>query len=244
VNVGKSVKNVFGKAFKSRKTRFGILGVVAVFIVVAMIATGIANVVLTYVVFNNVAANATSQYDFVNGGNYGTANGLGLITNAITAPANQLTTTLSGVEYVTAEIYDVARFDTSAVTTTTSHVSAVTVVNSVVVAPANVVCAYAFVMDAVPGVGTVAVAGAPAGCGAVTPTIGATASACTAGGTTTAVATINLLAGTVVGTPGTCNIPTAAAAGLIIEYICFAIYTNGVVGAAALNTIGVTVGAP
>jgi len=203
-----------------------------------------ATVVLSFNVFNNNAVNVASHYDFVSGGNYATAHTLGIITNTISAPANQISTTISGIQFANVEIYDVIEFDVSVATTTTSHVTSVSVVNPVVLTPGGVVCAYAFVSDAVPTAGTVAVAGEPAGCLAVTPTLGAIGSACTAGGSGTGVATVNLLTDAVTGTPGTCNVPTADAAGNILEYVSFAIYVNAAVAATPLNTVGINVGAP
>lgn len=230
-----------GRQRTNRKTRW--LMILVAVGALLMVGTVTADVVLSYVVFNNTAVNATSDYKFVNGGNYGTANGYGLITNTITA-GNQISTALSGIQDVNVEIYDVIEFDVAVATPTTSHVTTATVINPAVVAPANVVCAYAFVSDAVPTAGTVAVAGEPAGCGAVTPTLGAIGTACTAAGSGTGVATINLLSGAVVGTPGTCNLPTGAAVNDIIEYVSYAIYVTGAVAAGALNTIGIPVAAP
>jgi hypothetical protein len=218
--------------------------IVAAGIAILLVGTVMATVVLTYNINNNSAVNVNSHYDFVSGGNYATAHTLGIITNTISAPANQISTTLAGIQFANVEVYDVIEFDVSLATTTTSHVTAVSVVNAAAVAPAGVVCAYAFVSDAVPTAGTAAVAGEPAGCLAVTPTLGAIASACTVAGSATGVATINLLAGTVAGTPGTCNVANGAVAGLILEYVCFAIYVNAAVAATALNTVGIDVGAP
>jgi hypothetical protein len=208
--------------------------------------TVVADVVLTYNVFNNTGANAASPFDFVNGGNYGTAHALGLITTAYTAPANQVTTSLSGVEYVTAEIYDVIEFDTAVATATTYHITSASLVTIIGANPAGVVCAYAFLSDAAPSAGTVAVAGEPAGCGAVTPTLGARAAACTGATWVAGVATINLLTGgTVANSPGTCNIATGVGAGTIAEYVSYAVYVNGAVAAGtALNTFGIPITAP
>jgi hypothetical protein len=213
---------------------------------VLVAGTVVADVVLTYNVFNNTGANANSPFYFANGGNYATANALGLITAAYTAPANQVTTTLSGVEYVNAEIYDVIQFETTVATATTEHITAASLVTIIGANPAGVVCAYAFVSDAVPTPGTVAVAGEPAGCAAVTPTLGALAPACNGGGSATGVATISLLTGAVVvGTPGTCNMNAGVGANTIAEYISFAIYVNAAVTAGtALNTFGIPVTAP
>jgi hypothetical protein len=213
-------------------------------LIIALVGTVLGNVILTYNIFNNVAANANSHYEFVNGANYAAASALGVYTDVIPAVPTQVTTTLAGIQYANVEVYDVLAFEVELATTTTSHVTAVTVVNPAVIAVPGVVCAYAFVSDALPSAGTVAVAGEPVGCLAVTPTLGAIGTACTAGGSATGVATINLLSDVVTGTPGTCNVPTADASGNVLEYVSFAIYVNAAVAAAGLNTIGINVGAP
>lgn len=211
--------------------------------VLLMVGTVAADIVLTYSIANNTAANAANHYEFVNGGNYVNAHDYGLITN--TAGTNDISTALSGITDVNVEIYDVVEFDTDGGAPTTSHVDAASVITTTVGALANVVCAYAFVSDAVPTAGTVGVTGATGGCGAVVPTIGAIAAACTAAGSATGVETINILTGVIVsGTPGTCNMPAGPGAGEIIEYISYAIYVTGAAGVGALYTIGMDVGAP
>lgn len=213
--------------------------------VLLMVGTVTADVVLTYSISNNTAANAASHYQFVNGGNYATAHDYGLITN--TAGVNDVSTAISGIQDVNVEIYDVVEFDTSAAptATTTAHVTSAASITTAVGGLANVVCAYAFISDAVPTAGTVGVTGAPAGCGAVVPTIGAIAAACTGAGSATGVEAINLMTGaTVSGTPGTCNMVANPAATAIIEYVSYAIYVTGAVAAGALYTVGINVGAP
>jgi hypothetical protein len=237
-------KQLLGNVLKNRKSRFALLTVVALGIVVIMISTVFANVVLTYSIFNNSAVNATSPFDFVNGGNYATAHTLGILTNTLTAPPNQLSTTLAAIQYVNVEIYDVAEFDTAVLTATTDHVTTVTVPNAGAIAGSGLICAYAFISDFVPLTGTVAVAGEPAGCAAVTPAQGAASAACTAGTWVAGVATVNLLSGALVATPGTCNIAVGVAATTIVEYVSFAIYTNAAGAAVALNTVAIPVTAP
>lgn len=244
MKIKEKAKRLFKGALGNRRNKFATLGIIALGIVIIMITSGLANVVLTYVIYNNVAANVNSPFDFVNGGNYATAHTLGIYTGVITAPANQLTTTLAAIQYVTAEVYDVAEFDTVAVTTVTSHVTTVAVPVPVAVAGSGVVCAYAFISDYVPLTGGAAIAGEPAGCAAVTPAVGADAAACTVGTFVAGVATVNLLTGAITATPGTCNIAVGVAAGAIVEYISFAIYTTNVDVATALNTFTIPVTSP
>src|SRR4029077_16905215 len=108
------------------------------------------------------------------------------------------TTTISGIVSVPVEEFDVTEFATSAVTARTATIANVLVVSPSVLTPANVVCAYAFVSTAKPSLGTVAPAGAPAGCAATVPLLGAVSTGC-GGSATAVVATINLLTGVVTG---------------------------------------------
>jgi hypothetical protein len=205
--------------------------------------TVVADVVLAYTANNGVGANASSPFQFQGGGNYVAANALGFITNVYPSGATgpMVTTTVSGVQSVPSEMFDVTEFATAKVMPRAGAVANVNVPSPTIIAVAGVVCAYAFVTTAFPAFGGAAVAGAPAGCSATVPTLGAVAAGCGAGGSA-ALATINLLTGVVTGTiAGACTVASGTAANVIVLYISYAITTNAAVVATALNTFTVPV---
>ena len=212
--------------------------------IILVSGTVVADVVLAYTANNSVGANAASPFMFQGGSNYAAANALGFVTNVyagagLTGP--MVTSTISGVQSVPVELFDVTEFATAKIVPRTGTVANVNVPNPSLLAVAGVVCAYAFVSTAVPSFGGAAVAGAPAGCSATLPSLGAVASGCGVGGTA-AVATVNLLTGAVSGSiAGSCTVASGTAANTLVLYVSYAITTNAAVAATTLNAFTVPV---
>jgi hypothetical protein len=212
--------------------------------VILVAGSVVADVVVAYAASNGVGPNTGSPFRFQQGGNYAAANAVGVITNTYPGGGSNgpaVTTTLNGISSVPVMQFDVTEFATAILTTRTGTLANVNVPAPVGVAPAGVVCAYAFVSTAVPTLGTTGVAGAPAGCSATLPTLGAVSAGCVGGSAVTAV--VNLLTGAVSGTTlaGACTVPVGTAAATIVLYISYAITTNAAVVATSLNTFTVPV---
>lgn len=206
--------------------------------------TVLADVVLSYSDNNGLGANAASPLVFQNGGNYATAHSLGIATNAYAVGSNgpTVTTTISGVSGVPVEALNVTELATGSTLGAALHLGNVATVGASTLTPANVVCAYAFISTAAPALGTIGVAGAPAGCAATVPALGQVSAGC--GGSATAqVATVNLLTGAITGSIATagCTVASGTISGVVILYVSYAVTTNGAVAATALNAFQVPV---
>jgi hypothetical protein len=221
------------------------LSVLAVLSVTLVSGTVLADVVLSFNAANGVGTNAATPFAFQNGGNYAAANGLGVATNTYPAAGTSgpsVTTTISGINGVLVSEFDVTEFATAATLGAVGVPSNVVVPSPVTLTPAKVVCAYAFVSTAFPSLGSTAVAGAPVGCTATVPSLGAVSTGC--GVTATAqVATVNLLTGAISGTIASsgCTVAKGTLSGVIVLYVSYSIVTNGAVVATALNTFQVPV---
>ena len=87
--------------------------------VVLVSGTVVADVVLAYTANTSVGANAAGPFQFANGGNYASANAIGVVANVYpgagtTGPT--VTTTLHGIQSVPVQIYNVTVFETIALT--------------------------------------------------------------------------------------------------------------------------------
>ena len=220
------------------------LSVLATLGVVLLSATVVADVVLSFTVSNGVGANASSPFVFQNGGNYAAAHGLGVATNVYAAGTSgpSVTTTINGVNGVLVAEFDVTEFATATTLGATGSINNVVVPSASSLTPANVVCAYAFVSTAKQSLGSTAVTGAPVGCAATSPALGAVSAGC--GGSATAqTATVNLLTGAVSGSIGGagCSVASGTLSGVIVLYVSYSISTNGAVAATSLNTFQVPV---
>jgi hypothetical protein len=225
------------------------LSFLVLFGVVLVSGTVVADVVLVFTVSHNLGVNATSPFQFQGGANYATANALGFVTNTYPGVATTtgvtVTTTIKGVVSVPVQLYDVTEFATSVLLPAKATYSNVNVPAATALTPANVVCAYAFVSTALPSFGPTGVAGAPAGCSATMPALGAVSTGC--GATATAqTAVVNLLTGAVTGTSiGTansgCTTALNTAASTVVLYVSYAITTSGAVSATALNAFTIPV---
>ncbi|MCI4369146.1 MAG: hypothetical protein L3K09_06260 [Thermoplasmata archaeon] len=233
-------------ATRSAKKPVRWLSIVVTLGIVLVSGSVLADVVLAYTANNGVGTNAADPFVFQQGANYATANSLGIITSAFTGGGSsgaQVTTTVSGVASVGVTALDSVEFATAIKLPAAAVIGNVYVITPTAFAPANVVCAYAFISTASPSAGNVAVAGAPAGCQATTPALGALSAGCAAG--SAAVATVNLLTGAVIGTiAGACTVASATVAATVTLYISFGITVNGVVVATSLNTFTVPVTMP
>lgn len=232
--------------FRSGRTKSGRwLSVLVASGVILVSGTVIADVVLAYTANNNVGTNTGSPFQFVQGSNYASANGMGFVTNAYPAGTSgpTVTTTINGVSSVPVLLFDVTEFSTAKTLTTTAHVSNVNVPAPSILAVAGVVCAYAFVSTATPSLGTTGVAGAPAGCSATLPSLGTLSAGCTGGTASTVV--VNLLTGAITGTiAGSCVVPTGTLTGVVVLYVSYAITVNATVTATALNAFTVPITMP
>jgi hypothetical protein len=220
------------------------LSILAVLGVLMMSGVVVANVVLSYTDNTGLGANAASPFVFQNGGNYAAANGLGITTNtyATGTTGPTVTTTISGINGVPVEAYDITEFATAATLGANGTINTPLVVGATTYTPANVVCAYAFVSTAKPTLGTTAVSGAPAGCAATTPTLGTVSTGCGATATA-AVATVNLLTGAVSGSLSSsgCVVAKGTHSGVLVLYVSYAITSSGAVTATTLNGFQVPV---
>jgi hypothetical protein len=232
--------------FRSGRTKSGRWLTILVGCGVLLVSgTVIADVVLAYTDNNSVGTNTTSPFQFVQGSNYASANGMGFVTNAYPAGTSgpTVTTTINGVSSVPVLLFDVTEFATGKVLTTSAHVSNVNVPAPSVLTPAGVVCAYAFISTAAPSLGTTGVTGAPAGCSATMPALGSLSAGCTGGTASTVV--VNLLTGVITGTiAGSCTVPTATVSGVTVLYISYAITVNAAVTATTLNAFTVPITMP
>jgi hypothetical protein len=208
----------------------------------------VADVVLTYVANTGVGANATSPFEWADGANYGTANGLGLATTAFSpssTDAAQMSTTISGVQLVNVELVDVNTFQLAATLTspTTAAFGTIGTFNVPTGAPGGVACAYAFITTYVPSTSGTLVPGAPAGCTAFIPGTGTTTSFGN-GCTVVAAVTIDLVSGTVAGASnlvGACALSSSSATGTPSLYVSYAIYTTTGVTPSSLSSFGIPV---
>jgi hypothetical protein len=234
---------------RARKKPARWLSFLVLFGVVLVSGTVVADVVLVFTVNHNLAANATSPFQFQGGANYATAHALGFVSNSYPGVATTtgvtVTTTISGVASVPVELFDVTEFATSVILPAKATYSNVNVPAPSALTPANVVCAYAFISTALPTFGPTGVAGAAAGCSATMPTLGAVSSGCGASATAQ-TAVVNLLTGAITGTSiGTansgCTTALSTAASTTVLYVSYAITTTGAVSATTLNAFTIPV---
>jgi hypothetical protein len=220
------------------------LSALAIFGVLLVSGTVVADVVLSFSANNGVGANAASPFVFQNGGNYAAANGLGVATNTYASGTSgpTVTTTINGINGVLVAEFDVTEFATATTLGATGTPANVVVPSPTTLTPANVVCAYAFVSTAKPSLGATAVTGAPSGCSATLPTLGTVSPGC--GGTATAqTATVNLLTGAVSGSIATagCTVAKGTTTGTVVLYVSYTIVSSGAVTATSLNSFQVPV---
>jgi hypothetical protein len=230
-----------------RRHRVRWLSVLAGLGIVFVSGVVVADVVLVYTTATGVGANTTGPFQFQDGANYATANSLGFVTSTYpggASPGPTVTTTIQGVQDVPVAMFDVNEFATAALTPNSAAVGNLVVPSPTALTPAGVVCAYAFISDAAPSLGTTAVTGAPAGCTATVPTLGTLSGGCA--GQTAGVATVDLLTGAIVGTNigGDCTVPSGTASGTIVLYVSYWIQTNAAVTATTLNSFQVPVSMP
>lgn len=245
------------KAPRRRRRRVTLpVVLVAAAILISSLAT--ADVILTYVSTTSVG-NAASPFQFVTGTNYAAASNLGLTTvNGCakgsvqgSCPSNELTTQVNGVANVGVAVLDVAELENVAALTTTAKIlnTGITLVTPIAKLPGGLVCAYAIISDALPTAGATGIPGAPAGCAATEPTLGALAPGCGAGSAPgmTIVDLTDSFAPTVQSpTALTCAMANPTAANTVELYVSFAIYSNAAITGApvTLNTFGVQVTSP
>jgi hypothetical protein len=217
--------------------------------VILVSGTVVADVVLVFTVDHTLGANASSPFQFQGGANYAAANALGFVSNSYPGVATTtgvtVTTTISGVASVPVELFDMTEFATSVKLPAKATFANVNVPAATTLTPSNVVCAYAFVSTALPSFGTGAIAGAPAGCSATLPTLGAVSAGCGASATAQ-TAVVNLLTGVVtgtsIGTPNSgCTTALNTAAGTTVLYVSYAITTTGAVTTTSLNSFTIPV---
>jgi hypothetical protein len=214
--------------------------------VVLVSGTVVADVILAYTANNSIGPNISSPFIFQKGGNYASANSLGVATDAFPgAGANgvTVTTTLAGIQSVPVGLLDVNEFAVGAsATPAASTIHTPYVPAPSVVAIAGVVCAYAFISNGAPTFGTTSVTGAPAGCGAVLPTVSSVSAGC--GVVATAVTVVNLMSGTVSGALS-CTVASATAASTTLLYVSYWVSTNAAVsGTTSVNAFVIPVTMP
>ena len=209
--------------------------------VIVVSGTVVADVVLAYTANNSVGPNGTSQFQFTDGSNAAAAKSAGVATNAYPGGGSSgvtVTTTIDGIALIPVEALQVTLFQTAVLTTNTAAIGNVLVPSASSITVTNVVCAYAFVSDAVQTYGTT-LAGSAA-CGATIPTLGALSAGCSTG--TSGQAIVNLLTGAVTGTTWTCSVPSGTAASTSVLYVSYAITTSGpVAGTTVLNSFSIPV---
>ncbi len=237
------------RATKRRHKPIRWLSALVVLGVVLVSGTILADVVLVYSANSQVGNTIAGPYQFQNGANYAVANGIGIASTtyagggATNGPS--VTTTVNGIQTVGVAVLDVVEFTTVGAVANPASIGNLVVPTPTPIAVGGLLCAYAFVSNAIPtGAGSVGVPGEPAGCAATIPSLGAISPGCGAGPAT--VATIDLITGTIIlpNLGGTCAMGPLAA-GTVILYVSYWVTASGPIvgGPHALNvfTVPVTV---
>ncbi len=210
--------------------------------VILVAGSVVADVVLVYTSPTSVGSATNSLYQFNQGGNYGPASSLGLITatfnGGTTSTGPSVSTQVNGITDVTVSLLDMIEFETATATASTTTIGSPYGVLAAPVAPASLVCAYAFVSTGLPTAGTTAVTGEPTGCAVTEPTVGTPNAAC---GVTGSTVTIDLLSGATVSGTISCTVPAGTAASTTLLYLSYGVVTTGTVTTTPVATIAVPV---
>lgn len=214
--------------------------------VVLVSGTVVADVILAYTANNSIGPNISSPFLFQKGGNYASANSLGVATDAFPGGGSSgvtVTTTLAGIQSVPVGLLDVNEFAVGAsATAAAATISTPYVPSPSTVTIAGVVCAYAYITNGNPAFGTTAVTGAPAGCGATMPTVSSVSAGC--GTVATTVTVVNLMTGAISGSLA-CAVAASTAAGSTLLYVSYWVSTNAAVaGTTSVNAFVIPVVLP
>ena len=192
-----------------------------------------ADVILVYLATNQINS-ANGDFQFQDGTNYLAANGVGVISNVCqgtTTPCNgavpgtgglQITTTLTGIPFVSVNMYDVTEFAMSTATTAAGTVTISSTLGAYG-SGAAITCAVAFVSLGLPTPPT-SLSGSV--CTANVPTAAAPNSVCN-GAYTAGVETVNLLTGTTGGTVISCGFTGVTQPTGVILYVSYAVILAG-----------------
>lgn len=214
-----------------------------------IVASGavVADVVLNYSITNGFAPGSL-PFQWTTGGNYVTANDLGIVTTTCNGgvvtsgcSGNQLATTLEGVTLVGVTVDDAAEFQVAPITTppTLSFSISSTGANL-----AGVDCAYAIVSNAPPDAFSGSVAYNGVSCTVTAPTYAnyAGGDACGIAAGAAAGVTLNLLGAGTVGTALACTVTPPAHGFSTLFWVSYVFYTDtGLTASGPVGTITVGV---